>query len=85
MTHRIFNLFLSDLEHHKKDIEPTDAQQYQIDCWQTCKSINTALNKLEIAEQCIRKSHAFCPNDHQIAEYIEFHIENYIHTKSLCI
>jgi hypothetical protein len=31
-----------------------------------------------VAEECIRQSYRFSPNEHEIAEYIEFHIENYL-------
>ena len=78
MKHPIFKSFLRDLEHHEKDVGLTEIQHYHVDCWKTCRSIETAIKKLEIAEECIRQSYRYCPNDHEVAEYIEFHIENYL-------
>ena len=76
--HRIFKSFLTDLDTHKNDSEQTEVEQYHVDCCTTCKAIKTSLKKLEIAEECIRRSYLFSPNEHEIAEYIEFHIENYL-------
>ncbi|MGY0588356.1 MAG: Cthe_2314 family HEPN domain-containing protein [Paraglaciecola chathamensis] len=78
MTHQIFESFLSDLGTHSNDSEKTEVEQYHVDCWATCKAIKTALKKLEVAEECIKQSYRFSPNEHEIAEYIEFHIENYL-------
>lgn len=78
MTHQIFESFLSDLETHKNDSKKTEVEQYQVDCWTACKAVKTSLKKLEIAEECIRQSYRFSPNEHEMAEYIEFHIENYL-------
>ncbi|GHA17108.1 Cthe_2314 family HEPN domain-containing protein [Oceanisphaera arctica] len=78
MTHQIFESFLSDLETHKNDSEESEVEQYHVDCWTTCKAIKTSLKKLEIAEECIRQSYRLSPSEHEIAEYIEFHIENYL-------
>ncbi|WP_439834060.1 Cthe_2314 family HEPN domain-containing protein [Aeromonas enteropelogenes] len=78
MTHQIFESFLRDLETHRNDSEKTEIEQYHADCWSTCKAVKTSLKKLEIAEECIRKSYQFSPSEHEIAEYIEFHIENYL-------
>lgn len=78
MQHHIFESFLRDLETHKKDAEATELEQYHIDCWSTCKAIKTALKKLKIAENCIKESYRYSPNEHEVAEYIEFHIENYL-------
>lgn len=49
-----------------------------MDCWSTCQAIKTSLKKLEIAEECIKQSYKYCPNEYEVAEYIEFHIENYL-------
>lgn len=78
MSHPIFDSFLRDLETHAKDESLDEIQQYHVDCWKSCKSIRVALDKLEIAEHCIRQSYRYCPNNHQIAEYIAFHVENYL-------
>src|SRR5699024_4041097 len=78
LTHQIFESFLSDLGTHRNDTEKTEVEQYHVDCWATCKAIKTALKKLEVAEECIKQSYRFSPNEHEIAEYIEFHIENYL-------
>ncbi len=78
LNHPIFESFLRDLEHHKKDDAPTSAQRYHIDCWKSCKLIYTAIKKLEIAEKCIRQSCNYSPNEYEDAEYVEFHIENYL-------
>ncbi len=78
MAHQIFESFLSDLETQKNDSEKTEVEQYHVDCWATCKAIKTSLKKLEVAEECIKQSYRFSPNEHEIAEYIEFHIENYL-------
>lgn len=78
MKHQIYESFLRDLETHQKDSEKTEIEQYHVDCWATYKTIETALKKLEIAEECVKQSYRFCPNEHEIAEYIEFHIENYL-------
>lgn len=78
MKHPIFELFLRDLETHTRDSVKTDIEQYHIDCWSSCKAIKTSLKKLKIAEECIKNSYRFSPNDHEMAEYIEFHIENYL-------
>ncbi|TVU89040.1 Cthe_2314 family HEPN domain-containing protein [Vreelandella titanicae] len=78
MTHQIFESFLSDLETHGNDSEKTEVEQYHVDCWATCKAVKTSLKKLEVAEECIRQSYRFSPNEHEMAEYIEFHIENYL-------
>lgn len=37
-----------------------------------------ALKKLEVVVGCIKQSYYFSPNEYEIAEYIEFHIENYL-------
>jgi len=66
------------LEHHQRDVELTEVQRYHVDCWKTCKSIFTSIKKLKIAEECIRQSYRYCENEHEVAEYIEFHIENYL-------
>ena len=78
MQHPIFTSFLRDLETHERDVEQTDIQRYHAECWATCKSIYTAVKKLKIAELCIEISYQKCPKEHEIAEYIEFHIENYL-------
>lgn len=78
MRHQIFKLFLKDLETHQKGSETTEVEQYHIDCSASCKAIKTSLEKLKIAEECIKHSYRFSPNEHEIAEYIEFHIENYL-------
>lgn len=78
LKHPIFELFLRDLETHTRDSVKTDIEQYHIDCWSSCKAIKTSLKKLKIAEECIKNSYRFSPNDHEMAEYIEFHIENYL-------
>ena len=78
MTHQIFESFLSDLETHTNDSENTEVEQYHVDCWSTCKAIKNSLKKLDVAEECIRRSYRFSPSEHEIAEYIEFHIENYL-------
>lgn len=78
MKHKIFEVFLRNLESHKCNSEKTEIEQYHIDCWSTCKAIETSLKKLNIAEESIRQSYRYCPNDSEIAEYIEFHIENYL-------
>lgn len=78
MTHQIFESFLSDLETHRNDSEKTEIEQYHVDCWAACKAIKTSLKKLEVAEECIKQSYRFSPSEHEIAEYIEFHIENYL-------
>ena len=78
MTHQIFGSFLNDLETHRKDSKKTEVEQYHVDCWATCKAVKTSLKKLEIAEECIKRSYRFSPNEHEMAEYIEFHIENYL-------
>ncbi|MEZ8695011.1 Cthe_2314 family HEPN domain-containing protein [Vibrio splendidus] len=78
MRHSIFKSFLRDLETHTNQQEKSDIEQYHIDCWSSCKAIKTSLKKLQIAEECIKSSYRFCPNEHEVAEYIEFHIENYL-------
>jgi len=78
LTHQIFRSFLNDLETHRKDAEKTEVEQYQVNCWATCKAVKTSLKKLEIAEECIKQSYRFSLNEHEIAEYVEFHIENYL-------
>lgn len=78
LSHPIFDSFLRDLETHAKDEVLDDIQQYHVDCWKSCKTIRIALDKLKIAEDCIRQSYRYCQNDHQLAEYIEFHVENYL-------
>jgi len=78
LTHQIFGSFLNDLETHRKDSKKTEVEQYHVDCWATCKAVKTSLKKLEIAEECIKRSYRFSPNEHEMAEYIEFHIENYL-------
>jgi hypothetical protein len=78
LTHQIFESFLSDLEAHKRDSEETEVEQYHVDCWTTCMAVKTSLKKLEIAEECIRQSYRLRPSEHEVAEYIEFHIENYL-------
>jgi len=78
LKHLIFESFLRDLETHKKGSEKTELEQYHVDCWSTCKAIKTSLKKLEIAQECIKQSYKYCPNEHEIAEYVEFHIENYL-------
>jgi hypothetical protein len=78
LKHLIFQSFLRDLETHKKDSEKTELEQYHVDCWSTCKAIKTSLKKLKIAEECIKQSYKYCPNGYEVAEYIEFHIENYL-------
>ena len=78
LKHLIFKSFLRDLETHKKDSEETEIEQYHVDCWSTCIAIKTSLKKLKIAEECIKQSYKYCPNEHELAEYIEFHIENYL-------
>lgn len=78
MTHQIFESFLSDLKTHRNDSEKTGVEQHHVDCWVTCKAVKTSLKKLEIAEERMRQSYLFSPSEHEIAEYIEFHIENYL-------
>ena len=78
MNHPIFESFLRDLGHHQRDIELTEVQRYHVDCWETCKSIFISIKKLEIAEECIKQSYRYCENEHEVVEYIEFHIENYL-------
>ena len=78
LKHQIFESFLRDLETHKRDSEKTELEKYHVDCWSTCKAITTSLKKLKIAEECIKQSYKYCPNEHEVAEYIEFHIENYL-------
>ncbi len=78
LKHKIYDSFGRDLFTHKKGSDRTALEQYHVDCWKTCRSIETAIKKLKISEQCLRHSYKFCPNEHEIAEYIEFHIENYL-------
>ena len=78
LKHQIFESFLRDLETHKRDSDKTELERYHVDCWSTCKAIKTSLKKLKIAEECIKQSYKYCPNEHEVAEYIEFHIENYL-------
>ncbi len=78
MQHPIFTSFLRDLATHEKDVEQTDIQRFHVECWATCKSIYLAVKKLKIAELCIEVSYQKCPKEYEIAEYIEFHIENYL-------
>ncbi len=78
--HKIFKLFLEDLQTHQKDQERTSTEKYHVNCWRTCKAISTSLEKLEIAEECVGFSYKIVPpnKESNIGNYIEFHIENYM-------
>ncbi|EML0292220.1 hypothetical protein V9R50_002913 [Vibrio cholerae] len=78
MRHPIFKLFSKDLDTHVRDMPLTVEQKYHIECWQTCKAISTALDKLDIAKDCIENSYNHAPNEQLVYKYIEFHIENYL-------
>ena len=78
VKHSIYKSILIDLETHTNASEKTEIEQYHIDCWSSWRAISSSLKKLEIAEECINNAYKFCPNEHEIAEYIEFHIENYL-------
>lgn len=78
--HKIFELFLKDLETHRRDQEETSIEKYHVNCWRTCKAISVSIEKLKIAEEYVRFSCNFIPpgKDSNIGDYIEFHIENYM-------
>ncbi len=78
MQHSIFTSFLRDLETHEKGNERSELQNYHVECWETCRATYVALKKLEIAEHCISTSYTKVPNEQEIAEHIEYHIENYL-------
>ncbi|MBH0041430.1 Cthe_2314 family HEPN domain-containing protein [Pseudoalteromonas sp. SWXJZ10B] len=78
MKHSIFKSFLRDLETHKKDQDLSTEQQYHITCWKTCQAVFTALDKLEIAKECIKHAYKYAPKEHLVPDYIEYHIENYL-------
>ncbi len=78
MKHLIFESFLRDLEAHRNDSVKTELEQYHVDCYYTFRAIETSLKKLKVAEECIKQSYKYSPNEHEVAEYIEFHIENYL-------
>ena len=77
MQHPIFTSFLRDLETHAKGMELDEIHRYHIACWESCKSVYTAIKKLYIAESCIVTSSQQCAKEYAVAEYVEFHIENY--------
>lgn len=79
--HQIFQSFLRDLETHKRDEQNKNrTERYHVSCWETCKAINTALDKLLIAEKLLSNSYKYIPDgeSHNLGKYIEFHIENYM-------